>query len=332
MGYAELPEVYTKGMLEDVSQYATQYKGNYASGAFKLMSIGGKYYGLPQDTGPLVYYYNDTEFKKLGLSVPKSQSDFIDTAKKAAAQGKYTAALEPDEAGNRLTGIAGASGSWYKVKGNAWVVNTNTDGSKQTADVYQQLLDAKAVDTHARWDPSFDAALQKGTLIGMVGAAWEAPLIMSSAGDSQSGQWRVAQMGDWFGNGSKTGPDGGSGVAILKRCKHPKEAVEFNNWFNTQIDDLTSQGLIVAAATGSAKTPDSWSKYYGGQDVMDEFKTANSNMGEFTYMPGFSAVGASMKDAASKAMDGSAKVDSIFTAAQKTSEDTLKNYGLKVAK
>lgn len=332
VGYAELPEVYTKGMLEDVTSEAEKYQGNFASGPFKLMSIGGKYYGLPQDTGPLLYFYNDAQFKKLGLTVPKTQNEFISEAKKAASKGKDIAAFEQDEAGNRFSGLAGASKPWYTVKGNAWVVNTKTQGSDEVAKVYQQLLDAKAVDTHPRWDPSFDNALQKSTLIGMVGAAWEAPLIMASAGDSQSGQWRVAQLGDWFGNGSKTGPDGGSGVAILKGCKHPKEAMEFNNWFNTQIDDLTSQGLIVAATTGHAKTPDAWSKYFGGQDVMKEFETANSNMGEFTYMPGFSAVGESMKEVASKAVTGNGKVSNVFNAAQTTSEATLKNYGLSVAK
>ena len=33
---------------------------------------------------------------------------------------------------------------------------------------------------------------------------------------------------------------------------------------------------------------------------MAEFKTANDNMGDFTYMPGFSAVGAAMKQTAAK--------------------------------
>ncbi len=93
---------------------------------------------------------------------------------------------------------------------------------------------------------------------------------------------------------------------------------------------LTSQGLIVAATTADAKTPQKWYDYFSGQDVMTEFTTANDNMGDFTYMPGFSAVGAAMKQTAAKATDGSAKVSDVFDAAQKTSVDTLKNYGLSV--
>lgn len=330
-GYSEIPELFTKGLLEDVTAEAGQYKGDFAEGPYGNMTIGGKTFGLPQDTGPLVYYYNKAEFDKLGISVPKTQSELIESAKKAAAQGKYIMSFQADEAGNMLSGLAGASGPWYTVENDAWKVDTQTSGSKAVAKVYQQLLDDKAATINPRWDPSFDAALQKGELIGTIGAAWEAPLLMDSMADKGKGDWRVAQIGDWFDNGEKTGPDGGSGVVALKGIKHKAEAMKFLDWFNTQIDDLTSQGLVVAATTGSAKTPASWSEFYGGQDVMAEFAAANGNLASFSYIPGFSAVGTAMKEKAADAADGKAKVETIFDAAQTASVDTLKDYGLSVA-
>ena len=332
VGYAELPEVYTKGMLQDVTQYADQYKDHYAAGPYSLAQVGGKTYGLPQDTGPLVYFYNKAEFDKLGITeVPQTEADFIEAAKKAAAAGKYIMSYQPDEAGNMLSGLAGASGGWYQVKNDAWVVNTETDGSKAVADFYQQLLDAKAVTTNPRWDPSFDASIKNGQLIGTVAAAWEAPLFITSSGGTGAGEWQVAQLGDWFGNAGKSGPDGGSAVAVLKSSKHPKEAMEFLDWFNTQVPDLVSQGLVPAATTEDAKTPSDWSDFFSKQDIMKEFKDANANMGEFTYMPGFSAVVAKMNETAAKASDGSGKVADVFSEAQTTSVDTLKNLNLSVA-
>ena len=330
-GYSEIPELFTKGLLEDVTAEADQYKGDFAEGPYGNMTIGGKTFGLPQDTGPLVYYYNKTEFDKLGISVPKTQGELLESAKKAAAQGKYIMSFQADEAGNMLSGLAGASDPWYTIEGDAWKVDTQTSGSKAVAKVYQQLLDDKAATTNPRWDPSFDASLQKGELIGTIGAAWEAPLLMDSMADKGKGDWRVAQIGDWFDNGEKTGPDGGSGVVALKGIKHKAEAMKFLDWFNTQIDDLTSQGLVVAATTGSAKTPASWSEFYGGQDVMAEFAAANGNLASFSYIPGFSAVGTAMKEKAADAADGRAKVETIFDVAQTASVDTLKDYGLSVA-
>ncbi|RSX58453.1 ABC transporter substrate-binding protein [Bifidobacterium samirii] len=331
VGYAEIPEVFNKGLLEDVTEYAGEYKDHFAEGPYNMMSVNGKYYGLPQDTGPLVYMYNAAEFEKLGIEVPKTADDLVAAAKKAAESGKYIMAYEPDEAGNMLTGLASAATPWYSVKDDEWVVDTEGAGSKAVADVFQQLIDANAVTTNARWDASFDASVQDGSLIGTVAAAWEAPLFMGSAGDTGKGDWRVAQLGDWFGNGTKTGPDGGSGVAVLKGCEHPKEAMEFLDWFNTQVADLVSQGLVVAATTEDAKTPEKWAEFFGGQDIMAEFKTANDNMANVTYIPGFSAVNSAMAEAAAAAKDGSGKVTDIFSVAQKTSIDTLTNYGLPVA-
>ena len=143
--------------------------------------------------------------------------------------------------------------------------------------------------------------------MGTVAAAWEAPLFMTSSGGTGSGEWQVAQLGDWFGNAGKTGPDGGSAVAVLKNSKHPKEAMEFLDWFNTQVPDLVSQGLVPAATTEDAETPSEWSTFFGGQDIMKEFKTANNNMGDFTYMPGFSAVAAKMNETAADILNHTSK-------------------------
>ena len=331
VGLAELPEVFSKNMVQDVTEYAEKYKDHFAEGVYNLMTIDGKAYGLPQDTGPLTYFYNKAEFDKLGITVPKTADEMVETAKKAAAQGKYIMSFQPDEAANWMSGQAGAAEPWYKTKGDTWQVNTETSGSKAFSDLYQQLLDSKSVAVAERWGADFDALLQQGKLIGTVAAAWEAPLFIDSSGGTGAGDWQVTQMGDWFGNGDKTGADGGSGVAVMKGCDHPAEAMEFLDWFNTQVPDLVSQGLVVAATTEAAKTPQKWADFFGGQDVMAEFATANSHMSDFSYIPGFSAVGTAMKEAAAKAGDGSGKVADIFTAAQKTSVDTLKNLGLKVA-
>lgn len=282
VGYAEVPEVFTKGLLEDVTEEAAKYKSDFAEGPYSMMQVDGKTYGLPQDTGPLVYFYNQKAFDELGIKVPKTKDELIEAAKTAAASGKYIMDYEADEAGNIFAGLANASDPWYTVKNDAWVVNTNGSGSQAFAETFQELIDNKATLTNPRWVPSFDASLQDGTLIGNIGAAWEAPLFKDSAGDTGKGDWRVTQIGDWFGNGTSTGPDGGSGVAVLKGCEHKAEAMEFLDWFNTQVEDLTSQGLIVAASTETAKTPESWNEFYGGQDVMKEFATATTTWSHST--------------------------------------------------
>lgn len=331
VGYGEVPELFVKGLLEDVTAEAGKYKDNY-SGAYTNMSVGGKVVGLPQDTGPLVYYYNKAEFEKLGIKAPTTLAEFQEAAKTAAAAGKYIAAFEPDEAQYFLSAqAAAAGGTWYSTEGDTWVVTADSEASKVVADFWQKMLDDKSVLVMGRWDDGFKAALNDQSLIGTIGAAWEAPLLAGDMeGTANEGQWAVAQIPD-FGAGAKTGPDGGSGVAVMKGCAHPAEAMEFNNWLNTQVDALTSQGLVVATTVAPMKTPESLAKFYGGQDVFAELGTANANLSkDFPYIPFFSTLGDPMKQAAAAAGDGSGKVADVFAAAQETSVKALKDGGLSV--
>lgn len=333
LGYSEVPEMYTKGLVEDVTKQAEAYKDKFAAGPFSLMSVDGKTVGLPQDTGPLVYYYNKAEFEKLGIEAPKNLDDFKAAAKKAAAAaGKYIADFQPDESAFWLSAQAAAAGdSWYKVENNKWAVKTDGEGSQKVAAFWQDLLDSKAVLTENRWDDSFKKALGDKKLIGTIGAAWEAPLLVDDmAGTDNEGEWAVTQLPD-YGQGVKSGPDGGSGVAVMKGCKAPEAAVDFAGWFNTQIEPLVSQGLVVAAK-GDAKTPEKISKFYGGQDVFAELSKANEVMAQdFGYMPGFSGVMEEMNKTAANTATGEKKVADVFKTAQDASVKSLQDQKLPVA-
>lgn len=331
LGYAEVPEMFTKGLLADVTEYAGQYKSHFG-GSFDLMKVGDKYVGLPQDAGPLVYVYNKAEFDALGISVPTKVEDVFAAAEKAAAQGKYVLAFEPDEAQNWLSAQAAAAGdSWFSVKDDKWVVDTKGKGTQVVADMWQKLLDNKQVLVEQRWGDGFKAAIKDGKLIGTIAAAWEPALIAADfANDANvAGKWAVAQLWD-FGSGAKTGPDGGSGVAVMKDCKYPEQAMKFNDWFNTQVADLATQGLVTAAK-GKVETPEAQKAFFGGQDIYAEFETANTNLVPISYIPGFSTLGPAMSQAADGAAAGTGKVMDIFNAAQDSAVKALQDLKLPVA-
>lgn len=323
-GYADLAELYVKGLVQDVSKYATQYKDKYLPGPFESMAVDGKYLGLPQDTGPLVYFYNKAEFEKLGLKVPTTWEEFTTTAKAAAAKGKYIVAYEGDEGAQIFSAMtAAAGGQWFGVEGDAWKVDTTDKGSASVAAFWQKLLDEKSAKVVGRWADEWAPAVQKGELIGTIGAAWEAPLIAGDAPD-QVGKWAIAQL-----PGGASGPDGGSGVVVSKTCKHPEQAMKFNAWFNEQVDDLASQGLVVAAKA-TPKAPE-YAKFYGGQDVIKEFTTANTNMKPFTFPPSWSVPqGYLSGEGGAAAGDGTMKVADVFKNSGDQLKDALKKLNLQV--
>lgn len=331
VGYSEVPQLYVKGLLEDVASEATKYADNYSAGAFSGMKVGDAIVGLPTDTGPLVYFYNETAFTGLGLDAPTTLDDLTADSATAAAAGKYVTAFTPDEAQNWLAGQAAAAGdTWFSTEGDKWKVDAEGDGAERVAGFWQGLLDNKQTLATERWGEGFTAALNDGSLIGHVGAAWEAGFLLDSLdGTPAEGQWRVAQLPD-FGAGALSGPDGGSGIGVMKGCEHPAEAMKFNDWFNTQVDDLASQGLVVAAK-GSVETPEKMLRQFGGQDVLAELATATENLNpDFPYAPGFSTL-SKMNETAAAAVAGTATVADIFTTAQDTAVTSLEDLGLPVA-
>jgi multiple sugar transport system substrate-binding protein len=331
VGYAEVPQLYVKGLLEDVAPEAKMYEDNYSAGAFSGMRVGDAVVGLPTDTGPLVYFYNETAFAALGAEVPATLADLEATSASAAASGKYVTAFTPDEAQYWLSAQSAAAGdTWFSTEGDEWKVQAEGEGSERIAAFWQGLLDNKQTLATERWGEGFTAALNDGSLIGHIGAAWEAGFLLDSLdGTPAEGQWRVAQLPD-LGAGAQSGPDGGSGIGVMKGCEHPAEAMEFNDWFNTQADDLASQGLVIAAE-GSVETPEKMLRQFGGQDVLAELSTATANLNpDFPYAPGFSTL-SKMNETAAAAVAGTAKVADIFGTAQDTAVTSLEDLGLPVA-
>lgn len=331
IGYADLPTMYVKGLLQNVTKEADKYKDNFSAGTIGMTTVNNQIVGLPQDTGPMVYFYDAAAFKKLGLAVPTTMDQLAQEAQTAAKSGKYIADFTPDEAQNWMTALSAAAGdTWFGSKDGKWTVNIDGAGAKQVASLWQGMLDKKDIFVGDRWGDSFTKALQDGQLIGHVGAAWEAGLLPASLkGSADDGQWKVALLPTFNGK-QMTGPDGGSAVAVMKGCKYPAQAMEFNNWFNTQIEPLTTQGLVVAAK-GTATTPPAMAKTFGGQDVLAVLGKANQQLNpDFPFMPGWSTLSSMAQDAA-KASTGKLPVADIFSNAQNTAVSTLKTLGLPVA-
>ncbi|OKL53379.1 hypothetical protein BSZ39_09860 [Bowdeniella nasicola] len=336
VGYGEIASEYVAGDLMDVSEHTKEFEKNYSAGAMGMMKLGDVTVGLPQDTGPLVYVYDKAAFDELGITAPTNWDEFKAAAEKAKAAGKYIGTWQADETQYRMSGMAAAAGgTWFRAEGDSWKVDANGEASKKVAEIQQDLLDNDLILKIDRWSDDFTAKLLDGTIIGTVAAAWEPAFMLDDFdkdGKPAELKWQVAQLPEFNPGTPSTGSDGGSGIAVINGCKAPKEAVQFANWYNTQVDDLVSQGLVVATNQGAGKTPEAWSKHFGGQDVYAELLKANEAMNpNFPYAPTWPAVGTKMTEIGGNVKDGSAKVMDIFEAAQKESIDSLKAAGIAVS-
>ena len=229
-----------------------------------------------------------------------------------------------------MSGQAAAAGAtWFSAQGEAWKVDIDSAATAKVAAVHQELIDEglALVLSDGRWGDDWGAKLTDGILIGTVAAAWEPAFMLGDLGVKES-QWQVTHLPK-FGDKQVTGSDGGSAIAVIKGCKHKAEALKFANWFNTQVADLVSQGLVVAATTEKPKTPEAMSKLWGGQDVYGFLAEANDTMNEdFPYCPTWTSVVAVLNTKGGEVATGAAKVADIFTAAQEEAVSSLESAGL----
>ena len=76
------------GVLEDVTQYAEQYRDKYDRGSMSRVAYQGRTYGLPMDTSPMVLFYDSDAWSEAHVSAPKNWEEFRAAATILASTGK----------------------------------------------------------------------------------------------------------------------------------------------------------------------------------------------------------------------------------------------------
>src|SRR5215510_13806631 len=80
--YQALPTLVSNDALADIKADVSSAKSDFADGVWQTVTLGtDAVYAVPQDVGPMMLYYREDEFTRLGLTVPKTWDEFAQTAK-----------------------------------------------------------------------------------------------------------------------------------------------------------------------------------------------------------------------------------------------------------
>jgi cellobiose transport system substrate-binding protein len=251
-------------------------RGQYLEWKWKQATTqDGKVIGFPIDIGPTALYYRPDVYAKAGLPTEPD--------KVAEAMPTWDAFFD---AGVRLK---------EKVPGAYMVVETAAvfdmaigQGPKRFIDESNKFIGDQS---HIRtaWDlavkslklginaktasgsQDYNAALGKGTLPSVIGAAWLALDIRSGA-ESTSGKWRVAPTPGGPGN------YGGSFLTIPKDSRNPTKSFEIISWILSPDNEAQSftDAAIFPAAPATYKMPalNQPDPFFGGQVTIEVFGPA----------------------------------------------------------
>jgi multiple sugar transport system substrate-binding protein len=337
--YQKIPTLVSADAIADIAGEAGSLKDKFPEGSWSGVTLGSEaVYGVPQDSGPLMFFYRGDVFEKNGLEAPKTWDDYAAAAEKIhkADPKQYIGTFSATDAG-LFTGLAQQAGaSWWGVNGDAWSVNINDAATQKVAAYWGGLVEKGVVDNKPMYTPEWNAALNDGTQVGWVSAVWAPGVLEGSAKDTK-GKWKVAAMPQWDAAAPATGNWGGSATSVTTQTKHKAQAAKFIAWLNSDpaaLKLLATDANVYPAANDAASVLTSPPAFLAEQtDYYTIAAEAAKTTKPFTYGPNVNVAYSAFNDTFGKAAE--AKKASAFTESlatmQQTTVDDLKNSGFNVA-
>jgi multiple sugar transport system substrate-binding protein len=330
-----LPDFVRTGGILDLAKYgANADAGKFSPSAWSEVDFGGGTWAIPQATGPTGLAYNAKLFKKYGLAVPTTWAQFASEAKSlhAAHPGVYLTNF------NLSTSWLGmfawqAGATWFKPQGSEWKLGFTSAASEKAANYWQTLISDHAVLPSTEFTPAWYKQLDTGEVLTWPTAQW-GQAIMEDDITTTAGDWKVAPMPQWTAGAHAYGQWGGSTTAVFKTTKHPRAALTFALWMNTNAQAVQAgvlAGFGWPAATSGLTAPALHSKpsYFSNQDTFSLFNTAQKDtLSDWNFGPDFSTVRSQGDDLYKGLTDGSLTLTQWLKQLQSEQLSTLKGLGI----
>ncbi|MFI6118315.1 extracellular solute-binding protein [Streptomyces sp. NPDC051064] len=337
--YQALPTLVSNDVLADISEEAGDAKSQFTDAVWQQATLGSDaLYALPQDSGPLMFYYRQDLFKQYGLTVPTTWDEFAETARalKKKAPDKDLTTFSSNDSG-LFAGLAQQAGAkWWTTGGDKWKVAIDDPATQKVADFWGGLVKEGAIDNQPMYTPPWNKALNTGKQIAWVSAVW-APGTLTTAAPETKGKWAMAPLPQWTAGENVTGSWGGSSTAVTNDSKNKKAAATFAKWLNTDptaLAALVKEGGIYPAATAAqtggalSKAPD----YFSNQpDFYTEAAKIAQGTAPAAWGPNVNVAYSAFKDNFAEAAKNKSDFGPALTAMQDATVADLTKQGFGVS-
>ncbi|MDX3227685.1 ABC transporter substrate-binding protein [Streptomyces sp. ME19-01-6] len=337
--YQALPTLVSNDVLADISGQVKESERRFTSGLWRQVTLGtDAVYALPQDSGPMMFYYRKDLFQQYGLKVPTTWKEFADTARelKEKAPDKKLTTFSANDSG-LFAGLAQQAGArWWTTEGDKWKVAIDDTATRKVADFWGGLVKEGVIDNQPMYTPSWNKAMNTGKQIAWVSAVW-APGTLKTAAPDTKGKWAMAPLPQWSRGSSWTGSWGGSSTAVTNDSAHKDAAVKFMKWLNTDpkaVAALVKKSNIYPAAT-EAQNDDSLAQapdFFPNQpDFYKKVAKITPGIAPAAWGPNVNVAYASFNDSFGKAAKNKSDFGAALRAMQQATVADLKKHGFEVA-
>ena len=339
--YQAIPTMVSSDALADVSaEVGDDLPGHFADGVWNSVTLGtDAVYGIPQDSGPMQFYYRADIFEEMGLEVPTTWDEYADVAEQlhTADPSKFLGTFSATDAGS-FTGLAQQAGaSWWGIEGDSWTVDIDDEATLKVAQYWGDLVEAGTIDNKPMYTPEWNAALNNGSQVGWLSAVWAPGVLAGNAPDTE-GLWKMAPMPQWDASAPATGNWGGSATAVTTQSDHAAQAVEFITWMNTSEEGVAAladvSGIYPADIPGQSTALTDPPAFFANQpDFYEIVAETAGTANPFTYGPNVNVAYSAFNDAFGKAAESRSAAGFVegIESMQTTTVEDLKNSGFSVA-
>lgn len=301
----ELPDIV---LVEDYNsqKYLQSYPGSFmdltekvnyddfASYKVELMTLDGKTYGVPFDSGVSGFFYRTDYLEEAGYSPEDLENITWDTFLEIGETvfektGHQMLATDPNDGGLMRVMLNGA-GTWYFDE-NGEINLANNEALAESMRIYRDIVNSPMTKITSGWG-EWVGALNTGDVASITTGVWIMGSVKAEA--SQSGLWAVAPTPRLDVEGAVNASNlGGSSWYVLSAAKNPDAAVDFLNRIYTDSDfyqkilvERGAVGSYLPAASGEAYA--NADDFFGGQAVFSDFakwmdQIPALNYGLYTY-------------------------------------------------
>ncbi|WP_459645362.1 ABC transporter substrate-binding protein [Kineococcus sp. NUM-3379] len=339
--YQAVPTLVAADALADISeQVGDDVAAKFPESAWEGVTLGSDaVYGVPQDSGPMMFFYRADIFEQHGIAVPTTWQEYADAARKlrAADPTKFLGTFSAADPG-WFTGLSQQAGaSWWGVEGESWKVDVDSEATKKVAGYWGGLVQEGVIDKTPMYTPEWNAALNDGTQAAWLGAVWGPGVLEGNAADTK-GKWKAAPLPQWDAANPANGNWGGSATSVTSQSDNAEQAAEFITWLNTDpaaVKLLASTANVYPAATDArASALTAPPAFFADQaDFYDIAAQAAEVTNPFTYGPNVNVAYSAYKDAFGKAAEAKSAAGFVpaVEAMQATTVADMKNSGFTVA-
>jgi len=251
----DLLSLVSEGIPADISQWVAPDKSDFSSSAYAYTTVEGKNYAVPTATSPGFLIYRADIFKKYGLSVPTTYSQFIADGKVLATHGIYMTNFAGEDPSTLENMAMQAGAHWYSIDGNSWKVDFTDAGSLEAANEIQQMVDDN-IDSQISFADY--AAVQHnyddgGTVTRWI-STWQLAGMVKNFTESD-GDWAIAPWTSYDGQSLAlpAGINNGAGNNfVTAQCKYIPQAAEAALWMSTNAKAVS---IMANPSTGSDLYP-----------------------------------------------------------------------------